>query len=77
MSRMPPICSRLVKPFGFANGWAELALRVPPPFVPISLMASWLANGPAGDRLGGPLDRGDRLGSPERLDGALADERRP
>ena len=48
MSRRAPISSRSVKPFGLESGWAELALSVPPPFVPSSLMASWLANGPPG-----------------------------
>ena len=43
-----------VKPFGFSNGWAELALYGPPPLVPSSLIASWLAIGPAGDRLVAP-----------------------
>ena len=37
-----------MNPFGLDSGWAELALRVPPPLVPISLIASWLANGPPG-----------------------------
>ncbi len=35
-------------PVGFSNGCAEFALKKPPPFVPISLIASWLANGPPG-----------------------------
>ena len=34
--------------FGFSNGCAELALYGPPPFSPISLIASWLAIGPPG-----------------------------
>ena len=67
-----PIWSRLVSPLGLESGWAELALRVPPPLVPIILIASWLANGPAGDRLAGTLDGGDRLGPAKGLDGALA-----
>ena len=33
---------------GFESGCAEFALSVPPPFVPSSLIASWLANGPPG-----------------------------
>ena len=33
---------------GFSNGWAELALKKPPPLVPSSLIASWLATGPPG-----------------------------
>ena len=31
---------------GFSNGWAEFALKNPPPFVPSCLIASWLATGP-------------------------------
>ena len=37
-----------MNPFGFSNGWAELALKEPPPLVPSSLIASWLATGPPG-----------------------------
>ena len=44
------ISRMFVKPVGFSNGCAEFALTEPPPFVPISLIASWLAIGPAGDR---------------------------
>ena len=36
------------EPVGFSNGCAELALNGPPPLVPSSLIASWLANGPPG-----------------------------
>ena len=50
-----------MNPLGFSNGWAELALRKPPPLVPSSLMASWLATGPPGIDLGRALERvGDR-----------------
>jgi hypothetical protein len=38
----------LVIGFGFSNGCAEFALYGPPPFSPISLIASWLAIGPPG-----------------------------
>ena len=41
------ISSMLVQAFGFSNGWAELALTKPPPLVPSSLIASWLAIGPS------------------------------
>ena len=34
--------------FGFSYGCAELALKKPPPLVPSSLIASWLATGPPG-----------------------------
>ena len=37
-----------MNPLGFSNTWAELAFRVPPPLVPSSLIASWLAKGPPG-----------------------------
>ncbi len=33
---------------GLSNGWEELALKKPPPLVPRSLIASWLATGPPG-----------------------------
>ena len=31
---------------GFSNGWAEFALKNPPPLVPSILIASWDATGP-------------------------------
>jgi len=34
------ICQKLVHGVGFSNGCAELALKKPPPFVPICLIAS-------------------------------------
>ena len=37
----------LVNAVGFSNGWAELALKKPPPLVPSSLIASWKATGPS------------------------------
>ena len=40
------ISSKLVSGVGFSNGWAELALKKPPPLVPSSLIASWEAIGP-------------------------------
>ena len=41
-SRKSPTSRRnSVSGVGFSNGWAELALKNPPPFVPSSLMASW------------------------------------
>ncbi len=45
-------------PFGFSNGCAELALRMPPPFVPSSLIASCDATGARAiveDRPSGPM----------------------
>ena len=46
ISRMRNISSQFVSPFGFSNGWAELALKGPPPLLPSSLIASCDANGP-------------------------------
>ena len=46
MQRIRNISSRLLNGVGFSKGCAELALRKPPPFVPSSLIASWLAIGP-------------------------------
>ena len=43
---MSTCSSRLVNAVGFSNGWAELALTMPPPLVPSSLIASWEAIGP-------------------------------
>ena len=42
------ISTQFVHAVGFSNGWAEFALKNPPPLVPSSLMASWLATGPPG-----------------------------
>jgi hypothetical protein len=42
------IWNHVVNPLGASNGCAELALSGPPPLVPSSLIASWLANGPPG-----------------------------
>ena len=44
---------------GFSNGCAELALKIPPPLVPSSLIASWLAVGRQRDRRGLAVDAGD------------------
>ncbi len=41
---------------GFSNGWAELALKMPPPLVPSCLIASWLAVRIQRDGLLGALD---------------------
>ncbi len=48
MSSKEKFSKMLVNGFGFSNGWAELALYGPPPFVPSSLIASCEANGPPG-----------------------------
>ena len=40
-------CNMYDNRLGFSKGWPELALKKPPPFVPISLIASWLATGPS------------------------------
>ena len=46
MRKIRNICSRLLNGVGFSNGWAELALKNPPPLVPSCLMASCDATGP-------------------------------
>ena len=46
MEKISSICTRLVSAVGFSNGWAELALKKPPPLVPNILIASWEATGP-------------------------------
>ena len=45
-SRMANISSQFVSGVGLSNGWAELALRKPPPLLPSSLMNSCEAIGP-------------------------------
>jgi hypothetical protein len=37
------ISTRFDRALGFSNGCAELALKMPPPFVPNSLIVSWEA----------------------------------
>ena len=52
IGRAKPIASvsqisrMVVRIVGFSNGWAELALKKPPPLVPNSLIASMKATGP-------------------------------
>ena len=46
MSSSARISRKFVRPVGFSNGCAEFALTMPPPFVPSSLIDSWLAIGP-------------------------------
>jgi hypothetical protein len=48
MIRMSSISTQFEIVVGFSNGWAELALKKPPPLVPSSLMASCEATGPSG-----------------------------
>ena len=40
------VSMKLLNGVEFSNGWAELTLKNPPPFVPSCLMAIWLAAGP-------------------------------
>ncbi len=42
------IWTKLVSPVGLSKGWAEFALKYPPPLLPSSLIASWLATSPPG-----------------------------
>ena len=58
MTSSRKISIRLVQAFGFSNGCAELALKIPPPLVPSSLIASWLAR--RGQRDRGLADRPHR-----------------
>ena len=46
MRKIASICNRLLAAEGFSNGWAELALKKPPPLVPSILMANCEATGP-------------------------------
>ena len=46
MSSSVQIWMMFVQALGFSNGCAELAFMNPPPLVPSSLIASWLAIGP-------------------------------
>ncbi len=46
ITRIRKISKMLVNAVGFSNGCAELTLKKPPPLVPSSLIASWLATGP-------------------------------
>ncbi len=45
---MRKISKRFVHGVGFSNGCAEFVLKMPPPLVPSSLMASCEATGPPG-----------------------------
>jgi len=46
MISMARIWLKLARGVGFSKGWAELALKNPPPLVPSILIASWEATGP-------------------------------
>ena len=48
MIRMSSISIQFEIVVGFSKGWAELALKNPPPLVPSSLIASCEATGPSG-----------------------------
>ena len=43
---MASIWMKFERGVGFSYGWAALALKKPPPFVPSILMAAWEAAGP-------------------------------
>ena len=51
MLRISSISMKFDSHVGFSNGYAELTLKKPPPFVPSSLMTSCEATGPALERL--------------------------
>ena len=74
ISRIAKISSQLVSGVGFSNGWAELALKKPPPLLPISLIHSWEAIGPDGDVLRRALEGRDDLRRVPGLRNALPDE---
>ena len=46
ISSIASTCKKSVSGVGFSKGWAELALKKPPPLVPRNLMASCEAVGP-------------------------------
>ena len=46
MRNIDSICAKFASAVGFSNGCAELALKKPPPLVPIILIASCEATGP-------------------------------
>ena len=48
MHKINAMDRKFVRPVGFSNGWAPLALKNPPPFVPSCLITSWDATGPRG-----------------------------
>jgi hypothetical protein len=47
MQKMSTSSTKFVSGLGLSNGWALLALKKPPPFVPSSLITSWDATGPS------------------------------
>ena len=74
---------KLEKGVGFSKGWAELALKKPPPLLPELLDGHLRGRGPYGDALGGHrvsvgvrrrLDKGGRLGIVKGLDDALREQ---
>ena len=46
IAKIRKIEKKFVSGFGFSKGWAALALKKPPPFVPSCLIASCEATGP-------------------------------
>ena len=51
MASIASISRKLVSPFGFSNGNAELTLKKPPPLVPSTLMTSCEATGKSSDAI--------------------------
>ena len=71
---MASISSQFVRGVGFSNGWAEFALKKPPPLLPSSLIHSWEATGPRAMFCVAALQRGGDLGGVPRLGHALPHE---
>ena len=74
ISRIAKISSQLVSGVGFSNGWAELALKKPPPLLPSSLINSCDATGPRAMFCWRALECRHGLGRLPGLGHALPDE---
>ena len=64
---MSAIDRKFVRPVGFSNGSAPLALKKPPPFVPSCLMTSCDAIGPRGMTWLAPLSASVMCTAPEKV----------
>ncbi len=76
---MDTISRKFENGVGFSSGWAELALKNPPPLVPSCLMAIWDAAGPTAMTCVCPirrwLEQGNGLILTECLHDTLGDKR--